>query len=336
MVNFLRGLSGAPGRFNSYVITVKGNATAGDVLLFVDSALREETGGAVIVNFEVEGSEVPFGVIAELLKLGFNQDGYLDTSPPGKQSLVLKKWNKVDKATGGLTDNKYPPFSTAKEGVTALIFSPDEKEVLLLTEKDRDTSVLCKSCTGSVNVGESAPETALREALEETGHAPLRGLSDLQRLGTYRISGKGSVTDIHSAFSFPAAAKKDFDEVKDVIDDEISSFSWFPVDGLTVAYQDWVKDGNVLTQKNLFEARVLCPDDKGNLGSVSVLTLALMSGEFLEFSDGERLLVPGGGREGLAEDFIASLATSTAATKATTNAVTVTPAAGRTGSVTKP
>jgi 8-oxo-dGTP pyrophosphatase MutT (NUDIX family) len=122
----------------------------------------------------------------------------------------------IDKS---ITD-KVPPYTTSSEGVGALIFSPDQLEILLVEEWGH-----WKFVSGNVDSGENIIDTLKREIKEEVG---LEIEKDIQLIGGWQINkSSGNINDNFHCFKVVATS---FEFKIDGV--EIKKAKWFSIDYL--------------------------------------------------------------------------------------------------------
>ena len=209
--------------YHSWTLCAHGNFNIDEFETKIDELIEQQDKGALWARIGEDSSRIA-AAIASLKPRGFSFHHFARRT----NDLVYMLWNNPS------TANKVPPFSTAYEGCSAVVLSPDETEALFVLERGG-----WKTVSGVVEQGESALEACAREVEEETGVEVevIRGPGSF--VGCYRMThGRlDGISDVHYCFRARAKARLEYDAAK--TDGEISGFRWFSVRTLCEAARSW-------------------------------------------------------------------------------------------------
>ena len=139
--------------YQSWTLFAHGGFSLTELEAKIDELIVTQDKGAIWARIGEDSSCIA-GAIALLKPRGFTFHHFARRT----NEFVYLVWNNPS------SSNKVPPFSTAYEGCSVVVLSPDETEVLLVLERGG-----WKLVSGVVEQGESALEACAREVEEETG-----------------------------------------------------------------------------------------------------------------------------------------------------------------------
>jgi len=218
------GLTLQAGPYGSLWLRVTGDVSGADV---VDAAsnwlieFQKRSSGAFFVAITETSCAVP-DAVKWMLKNKFKFHHYMPGRPSaaptrGEGELVYYKW------CGDPSNDKVPQYATSIEGISVLLVSPDEREVLLVWEYGT-----WKSVTGAILAGETMLQASAREVFEEVGVRLDTSFAPVL-VGGYV---KSRARDLQINDNFHAIVLKALNRCIDVDGDEIHLAKWFPMDDL--------------------------------------------------------------------------------------------------------
>ena len=212
-----------PSEYQSWTLCAHGRFSIDEFETKIDELIEQREKGALWARIGEDSNHIA-AAIASLKPRGFSFHHFARRT----NEFVYMLWNNPS------VPNKVPPFSTAFEGCSAVVLSPDETEALFVLERGG-----WKTVSGVVEQGESALEACAREVEEETGVEVevIRGPGSF--VGCYRMThGRlDGISDVHYCFRARAKARLEYDAAK--TDGEISGFRWFSVRTLCEAARSW-------------------------------------------------------------------------------------------------
>jgi len=212
------------GPFHSLWIRVGGDArrkvSAGALEELVSTSLSDQAAlkvpGAVYVALDERS--ISSEHVQCLHRCGFRFHHHRTSPEPEGDEFVYYRWpDRPD------FDDKVPSYSTATEGVGALVLSPDEKRILLVWEYG-----CWKMVTGSVDAGEGTLQAMRRELQEEVGLREDAAFKPVY-LGGWQAS-RAYDRQVNNHFSVYAVRVQD--EATQIDTNEIGAARWFDLAAL--------------------------------------------------------------------------------------------------------
>jgi 8-oxo-dGTP pyrophosphatase MutT (NUDIX family) len=219
----IEGLTLQAGPHGSLWLRVSGTVLGAD---FVEAASRwltefQKRGrGAFYVAIAESSHTVPEAV-QWMLQNNFTFHHYMPgqttTQTKVEGELVYYRW------CGDPSNDKVCQYATSVEGMSALLLSPDEREVLLVWEYGT-----WKSVSGAILAGETMLQAGAREVFEEVGVRLNTSFAPLLVGGFV----KPKARDLQINDNFHAVVMKALSRGIEVDGDEIQLAEWFPIHDL--------------------------------------------------------------------------------------------------------